>query len=41
MALLKNKISDFGTSLCFKRSEIQDKIVGSIYYLATEVLKKI
>ena len=34
------KICDFGTSLCFKRGEIQDKIVGSIYYIAPEVLKK-
>ena len=34
------KICDFGTSLCFKRGEIQDKIVGSIYYIAPEVLQK-
>ena len=37
---VKIKICDFGTSLCFKRGEIQDKIVGSIYYIAPEVLKK-
>jgi len=37
---IKIKICDFGTSLCFKRGEIQDKIVGSIYYIAPEVLKK-
>ena len=37
---VKIKICDFGTSLCFKRGEIQDKVVGSIYYIAPEVLKK-
>ena len=37
---VKIKICDFGTSLCFKRGDIQDKIVGSIYYIAPEVLKK-
>ena len=37
---VKIKICDFGTSLRFKRGEIQDKIVGSIYYIAPEVLKK-
>ena len=37
---IKIKICDFGTSLCFKRGEIQDKIVGSIYYIAPEVLEK-
>ena len=37
---VKIKICDFGTSLCFKRGEIQDKIVGSIYYIAPEVLQK-
>ena len=37
---IKIKICDFGTSLCFKRGEIQDKIVGSIYYIAPEVLNK-
>ena len=34
------KICDFGTSLMFNRGEIQDKIVGSIYYIAPEVLQK-
>ena len=34
------KVCDFGTSLCFKTGEIQDKIVGSIYYIAPEVIKK-
>ena len=38
--LIKIKICDFGTSLCFKRGDIQDKVVGSIYYIAPEVLKK-
>ena len=38
---VKIKICEFGTSLCFKRGEIQDKIVGSIYYIEPEVLKKI
>ena len=38
--LAKIKICDFGTSLCFKRGDIQDKVVGSIYYIAPEVLKK-
>ena len=37
---VKIKICDFGTSLCFKRGEIQDQIVGSIYYIAPEVLQK-
>ena len=37
---IKIKICDFGTSLCFKRGEIQNEIVGSIYYIAPEVLKK-
>ena len=31
---IKIKKCDFGTSLCFKRGEIQDKIYGSIYYIA-------
>ena len=34
------KICDFGTSLRFKRGEIQNEIVGSIYYIAPEVLRK-
>ena len=38
--LIKIKICDFGTSLCFKRGDIQDKVVGSIYYIAPEVLQK-
>jgi calcium-dependent protein kinase len=33
------KVCDFGTSLKFKKGEIQDEIVGSIYYIAPEVLK--
>ena len=37
---VKIKICDFGTSLTFNRGEIQDKIVGSIYYIAPEVLQK-
>ena len=37
---VKIKVCDFGTSLMFNRGEIQDKIVGSIYYIAPEVLKK-
>jgi calcium-dependent protein kinase len=37
---VKIKICDFGTSLTFNRGEIQEKIVGSIYYIAPEVLKK-
>ena len=37
---VKIKICDFGTSQVFKRGEIQDKIVGSIYYIAPEVLQK-
>ena len=37
---IKIKICDFGTSQCFKRGDFQDKIVGSIYYIAPEVLKK-
>ena len=37
---VKIKICDFGTSLMFKRGEIQNQIVGSIYYIAPEVLKK-
>jgi calcium-dependent protein kinase len=34
------RICDFGTSLHFKRGEIQNEIVGSIYYIAPEVLRK-
>jgi calcium-dependent protein kinase len=37
---VKIKICDFGTSLTYNRGEIQDKIVGSIYYIAPEVLEK-
>ena len=37
---VKIKVCDFGTSLMFNRGEIQDKIVGSIYYIAPEVLLK-
>ena len=34
------KVCDFGTSLMFNRGDIQDELVGSIYYIAPEVLKK-
>ena len=34
------KVCDFGTSLMFNRGEVQDELVGSIYYIAPEVLKK-
>ena len=34
------KVCDFGTSLKFKKGDVQDEIVGSIYYIAPEVLKK-
>ena len=37
---VKIKICDFGTSLMFNRGDIQNKIVGSIYYIAPEVLQK-
>jgi calcium-dependent protein kinase len=37
---VKIKICYFGTWLTFNRGEIQDKIVGSIYYIAPEVLQK-
>ena len=37
---VKIKICDFGTSLMFNRGDIQNQIVGSIYYIAPEVLKK-
>ena len=37
---VKVKVCDFGTSLMFNRGEIQEKIVGSIYYIAPEVLQK-
>ena len=38
--LVKIKICDFGTSLMFNRGEIQDQIVGSIYYIAPEIIQK-
>lgn len=34
------KVCDFGTSLMFNRGDTQDELVGSIYYIAPEVLKK-
>ena len=34
------KVCDFGTSLMFNRGEIQNELVGSIYYIAPEVIKK-
>ena len=34
------KVCDFGTSLMFNRGEVQDELVGSIYYIAPEVIKK-
>ena len=34
------KVCDFGTSLKFKKGDVQDEVVGSIYYIAPEVLKK-
>ena len=34
------KVCDFGTSLMFNRGDVQDELVGSIYYIAPEVLKK-
>ena len=34
------KVCDFGTSLMFNRGQIQNELVGSIYYIAPEVLKK-
>ena len=37
---VKIKVCDFGTSLMFNRGEIQNKIVGFIYYIAPEVLQK-
>ena len=37
---VKIKICDFGTSQMFNRGEVQNQIVGSIYYIAPEVLKK-
>ena len=35
-----NGFVDFGTSLMFNRGEIQKELVGSIYYIAPEVIKK-
>ena len=34
------KICDFGTSQAFKIGDIQDKIIGSEYYIAPEVIQK-
>ena len=34
------KVCDFGTSLMFNRGDVQEELVGSIYYIAPEVLKK-
>ena len=34
------KLCDFGTSLKFHRGDVQNKLVGSIYYMAPEVFKK-
>ena len=34
------KICDFGTSQIFHKGDIQDRIIGSLYYIAPEVLQK-
>ena len=34
------KVCDFGTSLSFNRGDIQKQLVGSVYYMAPEVIKK-
>lgn len=36
----KIKVSDFGTSKIFEKGKIEQKIVGSSYYIAPEVLQK-
>ena len=38
--LYRVKICDFGTSQIFHKGEIQDKVVGSLYYIAPDVLQK-
>ena len=34
------KVCDFGTSLMFEKGVVNEKLVGSAYYIAPEVLKK-
>ena len=37
---LRIKICDFGTSQIFKKGEVQQDIVGSLFYMAPEVIKQ-
>ena len=37
---LRIKICDFGTSQIFKRGDVQKDIVGSLFYMAPEVIQQ-